>query len=87
MIKRVIYRIDSINEILFYYPFISLFSNTSLQSISAARNNMEEMRVWLDRNLVFRNKFINFAYVSLITSACLDKVGTANNRCYGILQN
>lgn len=87
MIKRVIYRIDSINEILFYYPFISLFSNTSLQSISAARNNMEEMRVWLDRNLVFRKKFINFAYVSLITSACLDKVGTANNRCYGILQN
>lgn len=87
MIKRVIYRIDSINEILFYYPFISLFSNTSLQSISAARNNMEEMRVWLDINLVFRKKFINFAYVSLITSACLDKVGTANNRCYGILQN
>ena len=87
MIKRGIYRIDSINEILFYYPFISLFSNTSLQSISAARNNMEEMRVWLDRNLVFRKKFINFAYVSLITSACLDKVGTANNRCYGILQN
>lgn len=87
MIKRVIYRIDSINEILFYYPFIFLFSNTSLQSISAARNNMEEMRVWLDRNLVFRKKFINFAYVSLITSACLDKVGTANNRCYGILQN
>lgn len=87
MIKRVIYRIDSINEILFYYPFISLFSNTSLQLISAARNNMEEMRVWLDRNLVFRKKFINFAYVSLITSACLDKVGTANNRCYGILQN
>lgn len=87
MIKRVIFKIGSINEILFYYPFISLFSNTSLQSISAARNNMEEMRVWLDRNLVFRKKFINFAYVSLITSACLDKVGTANNRCYGILQN
>lgn len=73
MIKRVIYRIDSINEILFYYPFISLFSNTSLQSISAARNNMEEMRVWLDRNLVFRKKFINFAYVSLIYVLALAK--------------
>lgn len=37
--------------------------------------------------LLLGGKFINFAYVSLITSACLNKAGTANNRCYGILQN
>lgn len=43
MIKRGIYRIDSINETQFYYPFMFLSSNTSPQSISAARNKMEEM--------------------------------------------
>lgn len=85
MIKRVIYRIDSINEILFYYPFISLFSTTSLQSFSAVRNKMEGHRS--AKILLLGGKFINFAYVSLITSACLNKAGTANNRCYGILQN
>ncbi len=37
--------------------------------------------------LLLGGKFINFAYVSLITSACLNKVGTVNKRCYGILQN
>jgi len=37
--------------------------------------------------LLLGGKFINFAYVSLITSACLNKAGTANKRCYGILQN
>lgn len=37
--------------------------------------------------LLLGGKFINFAYVSLITSACLNNVGTANKRCYGILQN
>ena len=43
MIKRVIYRIDSINETQFYYPFMSLSSRTSPQSISAARNKMEDI--------------------------------------------
>lgn len=37
--------------------------------------------------LLLGGKFINFAYVSLIMSACLNKVGTVNKRCYGILQN
>lgn len=37
--------------------------------------------------LLLGGKFINFAYVSLITSACLNKVDTVNKRCYGILQN
>lgn len=43
MIKRGIYRIDSMNETQFYYPFMPLYSSSSLQSISAARNKMEEM--------------------------------------------
>lgn len=85
MIKRGIYRIDSMNETQFYYPFMPLYSSSSLQSISAARNKMEGHRS--AEILLLGGKFINFAYVSLITSACLNNVGTANKRCYGILQN
>lgn len=83
MIKRVIFKIGSINETLFVNQ-VHLYLqppclNLRRQKQSGGHSSAE--------TLLLGGIFINFAYVSLIMSACLNKVGTVNKRCYGILQN
>ena len=84
MIKRVIFKIGSINETLFVNQVHLYLHPPPCLNLRRQKQNGGHSSVEI---LLLGGKFINFAYVSLIMSACLNKVGTVNKRCYGILQN
>lgn len=83
MIKRVIFKIGSINETLFVNQ-VHLYLQPPCLNLRRQKQSGGHCSA---EALLLGGKFINFAYVSLITSACLNNAGIANKRCYGILQN
>ena len=74
MIKRVIFKIGSINETLFVNQ-VHLYLQPPCLNLRRQKQIGGHCSVEI---LLLGGKFINFAYVSLITSACLNKVGTVN---------
>ena len=83
MIKRVIFKIGSINETLFVNQ-VHLYLQPPCLNLRRQKQSGGHSSAEI---LLLGGKYINFAYVSLITCACLNKVDTVNTRCYGILQN